>query len=198
MNWKDTKFCQKPLFSIRGFVLKSVKSCYISAPFWSRLTLMSSKENCIFPTIINNQNWLNFFLKSIEISFGETKIQFSKTIRTTAGKLKQNLLTSSKALWHLSYIIWTGVLADLDPPRFGHPPRIWTPIVIVQCPSVETTWYSARRARNGYTWTTRDLRLPRRASGSALSTDRQTLNVFVIVKVLFRIPQRLIFVKIRK
>ena len=127
MSWKDTKFCKKPLFSIRGFVLQSVKSCYICAPFWSRLTLMSSKENCIFPTIINNQNWLNFFLKSIEISFGETKIQFSKTIRTTAGKSKQNLLTSSKALWHLSYIIWTGVLADLDPPRFGHPPRIWTP-----------------------------------------------------------------------
>ena len=36
---------------------------------------------------------------------------------------------------------------------------------------------------------------PRRASGSALSADRQTLNDFVIVKVLFRIPQRLIIVK---
>ena len=28
-----------------------------------------------------------------------------------------------------------------------------------------------------------------------MSTDRQTLNDFVIVKVLFRIPQRLIIVK---
>ena len=43
-----------------------------------------------------------------------------------------------------------------------------------------------------------DLRLPRRESGSALSADHQTLNVFVIVKVLFRIPQLLIIVKIRK
>ena len=30
------------------------------------------------------------------------------------------------------------------------------------------------------------------------SADRQTLHVFVIVKVLFRIPQQLIIVKIRK
>ena len=59
--------------------------------------------------------------------------------------------------------------------------------VIVQCPSVGTTWYSAR-----------DLRLPRRTSGSALSADCQTLDVFVIVKVLFRIPQQLIIAKIRK
>ena len=35
-------------------------------------------------------------------------------------------------------------------------------------------------------------------SGSALSADCQTLDVFVIVKVLFRIPQQLIIVKIRK
>ena len=42
------------------------------------------------------------------------------------------------------------------------------------------------------------LRLPRWASGSTLSADRQTLDVFVIVKVLFRIPQQLIIVKIRK
>ena len=59
--------------------------------------------------------------------------------------------------------------------------------VIVQCPSVGTTWYSAR-----------DLRLPRRTSGSSLSADCQTLDVFLIVKVLFRIPQQLIIVKIRK
>ena len=59
--------------------------------------------------------------------------------------------------------------------------------VIVQYPSIGTTWYSAR-----------DLRLPRRTSGSALSADCQTLDVFVIVKVLFRIPQQLIIVKIRK
>ena len=59
--------------------------------------------------------------------------------------------------------------------------------VIVHCPSVGTTWYSER-----------DLRLPRRTSGSALSADCQTLDVFVIVKVLFRIPQQLIIVKIRK
>ena len=59
--------------------------------------------------------------------------------------------------------------------------------VIVQCPSVGTTWYSAR-----------DLRLPRRTSGFALSADCQTLDVFVIVKVLFRIPQQLIIIKIRK
>ena len=59
--------------------------------------------------------------------------------------------------------------------------------VIVQCPSVGTTWYSAR-----------NLRLPRRTSGSVLSADCQTLDVFVIVKVLFRIPQQLIIVKIRK
>ena len=70
--------------------------------------------------------------------------------------------------------------------------------VIVQCPSVGTTWYSASCARNGYTWAARDLRLPRRTSGSALSADCQTLDVFVIVKVLFRIPQQLIIVKIRK
>ena len=38
----------------------------------------------------------------------------------------------------------------------------------------------------------------RKASGSALSADRQTLDVFVVVKVLFRIPQQLIIVKIRK
>ena len=31
-----------------------------------------------------------------------------------------------------------------------------------------------------------------------LCHDRQTLDVFVIVKVLFRIPQQLIIVKIRK
>ena len=60
---------------------------------------------------------------------------------------------------------------------------------IVQCPSVGTTWYGASCARNGYTWTARDVRLPRRASGSASSADRQTLDVFVIVKVLFRILQ---------
>ena len=44
----------------------------------------------------------------------------------------------------------------------------------------------------------RDLRLPQKASGSAMSADRQTLEVFVIVKVLFWIPQQLIIVKIRK
>ena len=59
--------------------------------------------------------------------------------------------------------------------------------VIVQYPSVGTTWYSAR-----------DLRLSRRTSGSALSADCQTQDVFVIVKVLFRMPQQLIIVKIRK
>ena len=59
--------------------------------------------------------------------------------------------------------------------------------VIVQCPSVRTTWYSAR-----------DLRLPRRMSGFVLSANCQTLDVFVIVKVLFRILQQLIIVKIRK
>ena len=41
--------------------------------------------------------------------------------------------------------------------------------VIVQCPNVRTTWYSASCAKKGYTWAARDLRLPRRASGSALS-----------------------------
>ena len=40
------------------------------------------------------------------------------------------------------------------------------------------------------------LKLPRRASGSVMFADRQTLNDFVIFKVLFRIPQRLIIVKI--
>ena len=70
--------------------------------------------------------------------------------------------------------------------------------VIVQCPSIGTTWYSASRVRKGYTWAARDLRLPRRASGSALSADCHTLDVFVIVKVLFRIPQQLIIFKIRK
>ena len=70
--------------------------------------------------------------------------------------------------------------------------------VIVQCTSVGTTWYSASCARSGYTLAARDLRLPRRTSGSALSADRQTLDVFVIVKVLFRIPQQLVIVKIRK
>ena len=70
--------------------------------------------------------------------------------------------------------------------------------VIVQCPSVGMTWYSASCARNGYTRAARDLRLPRRASGSALSADCRTLDVFVIVKVLFRIPQQLIIVRIRK
>ena len=64
-----------------------------------------------------------------------------------------------------------------------------TYFVIVQCPSVGTTWYGASCARNGYTWTARDVRLPRRASGSASSADRQILDVFVIVKVLFRILQ---------
>ena len=39
---------------------------------------------------------------------------------------------------------------------------------------------------------------PEGASSSALSADRQTLDVFVIVKVLFRIPQQLIIVTIRK
>ena len=63
--------------------------------------------------------------------------------------------------------------------------------VIVQYPSVGTAWYSASCARNCYTWAARDLRLPRRVSGSALSADRHTLDVFVIVKVLFRIPQQL-------
>ena len=70
--------------------------------------------------------------------------------------------------------------------------------VIVQYPSVGTTWYKASRARNGFTWAARYLRLPRRARGSALSVDRQTLDVFVTVKVLFRIPQRLLIVKIRE
>ena len=65
-------------------------------------------------------------------------------------------------------------------------------------PSVGTTWYSASSATNGYTWAARDLRLLRRASGSALSVDRQTLDVFVIVKVLFWISQQLIIVKIWK
>ena len=69
--------------------------------------------------------------------------------------------------------------------------------VIVQCPSVGTTWYSASCARKGYTWAARDLRLPRRASGSALSADCQTLDVFVIFKVLFRIPQQLMIVQNR-
>ena len=67
--------------------------------------------------------------------------------------------------------------------------------VIAQCPSVGTTWYSVSGARNGYTRAARDLRLPRRASGSALSADRQTLNVLIIVKVLFRIPRQLIIAK---
>ena len=46
--------------------------------------------------------------------------------------------------------------------------------------------------------------MSRRASGSALpigsalSADRPTLDVFVIVKLLFRIPQQLIIVEIRK
>ena len=40
------------------------------------------------------------------------------------------------------------------------------------------------------------LKLPRRASGSVMFADRQTLKDFVIFKVLFRIPQRLIIVKI--
>ena len=68
--------------------------------------------------------------------------------------------------------------------------------VIVQCPSVGTTWYGASCARNGFTL----FKTTRRASGSALSADRQTLDldVFVIVKVLFRILQQLIIVKIRK
>ena len=68
--------------------------------------------------------------------------------------------------------------------------------VIVQCPSVGTTWYGASCARNGFTL----FKTTRRASGSALSADRQTLDldVFVIVKVLFWIPQQLIIVKIRK
>ena len=57
---------------------------------------------------------------------------------------------------------------------------------------------TVRPARNGWTWAARYLRLPRRASGSALSADRQTLNDFVIVKVLFRIPQQLIIIKIWK
>ena len=55
---------------------------------------------------------------------------------------------------------------------------------------------TVRPARNGWTWAARYLRLPRWASGSALSADRQTLNDFVIVKVLFRIPQQLIIIKI--
>ena len=42
------------------------------------------------------------------------------------------------------------------------------------------------------------LKLPRRASGSVMFADRQTLKDFVIFKVLFRIPQRLIIVKIWK
>ena len=46
--------------------------------------------------------------------------------------------------------------------------------VIVQCPSVGTTWYSAR-----------DLRLPRRTSGSSLSADCQTLDVFLTTAVSF-------------
>ena len=37
-----------------------------------------------------------------------------------------------------------------------------------------------------------------RPIGSALSADRRTLDVFVIVKLLFRIPQQLIIVEIRK
>ena len=78
--------------------------------------------------------------------------------------------------------------------------KLLTPIyfVIVQCLSVGTTWYSASCARNGCTWAARDIRLPWRASGSALSADRPALDVFVIFKVLFRIPQRLISVEIRK
>ena len=40
------------------------------------------------------------------------------------------------------------------------------------------------------------LKLPRRASGSASSADRQNLDVFAIVKD--RIPQQLIIVKNRK
>ena len=35
--------------------------------------------------------------------------------------------------------------------------------VIVQCPSVWTTWYAASCTRNGYTWAVRDLRQPQRA-----------------------------------
>ena len=69
--------------------------------------------------------------------------------------------------------------------------------VIVQCQSVGTTWYSASCAKKGYTWAARDLRLPRRASSSALSADCQTLDVFVIFKVLFRIPQQLMIVQNR-
>ena len=64
--------------------------------------------------------------------------------------------------------------------------------VIVQCPIVGTTWNNASCARDGYTWAARDLRLTRKASGSALSADRQTRDVFVTVKVLFWIPQQLV------
>ena len=44
--------------------------------------------------------------------------------------------------------------------------------VIVQCLSVWTTWYSVSCARNGCTWAARNIRLPWRASGSALSANR--------------------------
>ena len=86
---------------------------------------------------------------------------------------------------------------------YGPPPplqicqRTLIYFVIIQCLSVGTTWYSTTCARNGYTWAARDLRPPRRASGSVLSADRQTLDVFVIVKALFRIPRQSLIVEIR-
>ena len=52
-----------------------------------------------------------------------------------------------------------------------------------QCPSAGTTWCSASGVRNAYTRPARDLRLPRRTSGSVVFVDHQRINTFVIAKL---------------
>ena len=66
--------------------------------------------------------------------------------------------------------------------------------VIIQCPSVGTTWFGASCARNGFT------RFKTTPEGEWLCIVCRSpdSDVFVIVKVLFWIPQQLIIIKIRK
>ena len=99
--------------------------------------------------------------------------------------LRMFLLTKGK--WaRIQFNVWREVVLNLfrdsRTPLDSIRDKLVTLIyfVIVQCPSVGTTWNSAR-----------DLRLPRKTSGFALSADCQTLDVF-------RIPQQLMIVKIRK
>ena len=143
------------------------------------------------------QNWVKtssfsrkreyFTFQCVPKYFFNLKYAYRQCIRTLF------LLTKGKCTSIIEFNVWREVVLNLfhdsRTPLDSIRDKLVTLIYlwIVQCPSVGTTWYSASYARNGW-WAASNLRI----------SNRQTLEVFAIVKVLFRIPQLSPIVKIRK